>query len=172
MSSLSTITVAFVSVTASALLRLLLLLLLLFGLLRLRSGRQRAGCCFLLPFCFSLAPISSFSISPNSVSSAGLWVFSTLSSSRACSAALLVARHTRRRPRAVCMCGPLSTRIHLAFLHPAMCPFGTYVVSFSQYPPLKVTKGLLESLTSSVSSSRFLRASSALTSLTCLSLSP
>ena len=52
-----------------------------------------------------------------SASSAKLWVSPTPSLSRACSAALLAARQTRRRPRAVCMCGPLSTRIHHAFLH-------------------------------------------------------
>ena len=65
-----------------------------------------------------------------SVSLAKLWVSSTLSSSRACSAALLAARQIRRRPRAVRMCGPLSTRIHHAFLHHVMCLFDT---SFSSY---------------------------------------
>ena len=43
-------------------------------------------------------------------SSAKLWVSSALSSSRACSAALLTARHVRRRPRAVRKFCPLSTR--------------------------------------------------------------
>ena len=82
-------------VTASALLRLLLLLLL--GLLRLRS--QRAGCCVLL---FCLSPLPPFLPSSLlSLSSAGLWVSSTLSSSQACSDALLAGRHIRRRPRIV-----------------------------------------------------------------------
>ena len=42
-----------------------------------------------------------------------------------CSAAFLAARHVRRRPRAVRMCGPLFTRIHQAFLHHVMCLFDT-----------------------------------------------
>ena len=46
-----------------------------------------------------------------------LWVSLTLSSSRTGSAALLAARHVRQGPRAVRMCGPLSTRIHQAVLH-------------------------------------------------------
>ena len=49
----------------------------------------------------------------------------SLSSSRACSAALLAARQIRRRPRAVRMCGPLSTRIHQAFFHHVICIFDT-----------------------------------------------
>ena len=60
-----------------------------------------------------------------SVSLAGLWASSTLSSSRACSAALLATRQVRRRSRAVRMCGLLSTRIHQAFLHHVMCLFDT-----------------------------------------------
>ena len=54
----------------------------------------------------------------SSASSARLWVSSALSSSRACSAALLA-------PRAVLRCGPLSTRIHQAFFHHVMCLFDT-----------------------------------------------
>ena len=54
-----------------------------------------------------------------------LWVSLTLSSSRACSVALLAACHVRRRPRAVRMCGPLSTRIHQTFLHHVLCLFDT-----------------------------------------------
>ena len=46
-------------------------------------------------------------------------------SSRACSAALLAARHVRRRPRAVHKGVPLSTQIHQAFLHHLMCLFDT-----------------------------------------------
>ena len=61
---------------------------------------------------------------PPSASSAGLRVSSTLSSSRACSTALLAARQIRRRPHAVRVCGPLSTRIH-AFFHHVMCLFDT-----------------------------------------------
>ena len=52
--------------------------------------------------------LSSSHVSP-SASSARLRVPSTLPSSRACSAALLAARQTRRRHRAVRMCGPPST---------------------------------------------------------------
>ena len=78
-------------------------------------------------FCLSLLSFLPH-FSP-SASSAKLWVSSTLSSSRACSAALLAARQIRRRPRAVRMC-PLSTRIHHAFLHHVMCLFDT---SFSSY---------------------------------------
>ena len=64
-----------------------------------------------------------------SASSVKLWVSSTLSLSRACSAALLAVRQTHRRPRAVLMCGPLSTQIHQAFFHHVMCLFDT---SFSR----------------------------------------
>ena len=60
-----------------------------------------------------------------SASSARLRVSSTLSSSRACSAALLAARQVRRRPRAVRMCGPPSIRIHHAFFHHVTCLFDT-----------------------------------------------
>ena len=52
-------------------------------------------------------------------------VLSTLSSSRACSAAILAARQIRRRRRDVRMCGPPSTRIHHAFFHHVMCLFDT-----------------------------------------------
>ena len=108
-------TVVSTPVIASALLRLLCL--------RLGNGRQRAMCWFLL----LLLPCSQFFLLHFSLSAslAEIWVSSTLSSSRACSAALLTARHVRRRPRAVRMCGPLSTRIHQTFLHHVMCPFDT-----------------------------------------------
>ena len=70
-------------------------------------------CLVVSPF---LSPFLPFfpRVSP-SASSAKLWVSSTLSSSRACSAAFLAARQIRRRPRPVRICGPTSTRIHHAF---------------------------------------------------------
>ena len=71
-----------------------------------------------------------------SASSARLWVSSTPSLSRACSAALLAARQIRRRPRAVRMCGPLSTRIHHAFLHHVMCLFDTSCSSCIEFVSL------------------------------------
>ena len=72
--------------------------------------------------CLSPFLLSHFS---SSAPSAELRVSSTLSLSRACSAALLAARHVRRRPRAIRKCGPLSTRIHQAFLHHVTCLFDT-----------------------------------------------
>ena len=129
--SLSTITVATVRVTASVLLRLLLLLLL--GLLRLRSGRQ--SMCRVLLSSLLVLPWFHFFL-PHvfpSASSARLWVSSTLSSSRACSAALLAARRVRRRPRAVRRCGPLSTRIHRGFFHHVMCLFDTSLSSCIEF---------------------------------------
>ena len=58
-------------------------------------------------------------------------------SSRACSAALLAARHVRRRPRAVRKCGPLSTRTHQAFLHHVMCLFDTsFLHALNSFPSL------------------------------------
>ena len=97
------------SVTESALVRSLLqLLLLLLRLwlwcLRLGSGRR---CAVLLSF-LPVVPCSHFSLSPPA----------TCSDSRASRAALVAARHTRRRPRAVRRCVPLSTRTHHAFFPP------------------------------------------------------
>ena len=128
MATLSTITVAFVCVTASALLRLLLLLL---GLLRLRSGRQRAGVAFffsVFPFPFLLSPFLPLCLQPYHHREP-----------------VLAARHIRRRSRAVCKCGPLSTRIHQAFLHNDMCLFGTKVVSFSKCSPSNLIEGFVDS---------------------------
>ena len=68
-----------------------------------------------------------------SASSARLRVSSTLSWSRACSAALLAARQIRRRPRAVRMCGPPSIRIHHAFFHHVMCLFDTSLSSCIEF---------------------------------------
>ena len=61
-----------------------------------------------------------------SASSARRWASPAPSSSRACSAALLAARQTRRLPLALRMCGPLSTRIHHALCHHVMCLFDTW----------------------------------------------
>ena len=93
-------------------------------------GKWKTTCRVLLSSLLVL-PCSRFFLhhfSP-SASSAELWVSSTLSSSRACSAALLAARQIRRRPRAVRMCGPPSTRIHHASRHHVMCLFDTSLSS-------------------------------------------
>ena len=95
-------------------------------LLRLRCLASAALCaerfhCTVL-FCLSLLSFLPFSPSASSA----VWVSSTLSSSRA-------ARQTRRRPRAVRMCGPLSTRIHHAFFHHVMCLFDTSFSSFVEF---------------------------------------
>ena len=66
-------------------------------------------------------PLHFLPFSPSA--SSAIWVSSTQPLSRACSAALLAARQIRRRSRAVRMCGPVSTRIHQAFLHHVMCLF-------------------------------------------------
>ena len=94
------------------------LLHLLLRLLRLRlwaSGLRGAEClrCTVwsvsLPFFFPTArPLPL------------LWVSSTLSSSRACSAALLAA---------------LSTRIHQAFFHHVMCLFDSSLSSCNEFAP-------------------------------------
>ena len=75
---------------------------------------------------FSLPFFPRFS---SSASSASRWACPTPLSSRACSAAPLAARQTRRRPRAVRKCGPLFTRIHQAFVHHVMCRFDTSLYS-------------------------------------------
>ena len=64
---------------------------------------------------------------------ADVWTFSVCSSSRTSSAALVAARHVRRRPRAVRNCGPLSTRIHQAFLHHVPCLFDTLFTSCIEF---------------------------------------
>ena len=104
---------------ASGSLRLRLPLLLLMLLLRLRLHGRRSTMCrvFSLHCLVVLSLLSFLPHFSSSASSARLRVSSTLSSSRACSAALLAARQIRRRPRAVRMCGPLSTRINHAFHH-------------------------------------------------------
>ena len=47
-------------------------------------------------------------------------------------AALLPARHVRRWPRAVRMCGPFSTRIH-SFRYHVMCLFDTWLSTCSEF---------------------------------------
>ena len=78
-------------------------------------------------FCLSLLSCLPFSPSASSA----VKVSSTQQLSRTCSAALLASRQIRRRPRAVRMCGPLSTRIHHAFRHHVMCLFDTWLSSFA-----------------------------------------
>ena len=75
-------------------------------------GRCSTRCNVLSVHCLSVCLFPHFS---HFASSAGHWVSSTLSPSRACSAALLAARQTRRRPLALRMLDPSSIRIHHAF---------------------------------------------------------
>ena len=88
----------------------------------MESAALCAECLYCVVCSVFLSFLHHFSLS---ASSAKLWVSSTLSSSRACSAPLLAARQIRRRPCAVCKCGPLSTRIHHAFFHHIICLFDT-----------------------------------------------
>ena len=76
-----------------------------------------------LSVCLSVCLFSHFA------SSARHRISSTLSPSRACSAALLAARQTRRRPLALRMLDPSSIRIHHAFLNHVMCLFDTSLSS-------------------------------------------
>ena len=80
--------------------------------------------------CLSPLFFSHFSIS---ASSAACWVSSTKSPSRACSAALLAARQTRRLPLALLMLDPSSIRIHHARLHHVVCLFDTSPSSYIQF---------------------------------------
>ena len=103
-------------------------------------AKWKTTCSVLLSF-LPVVPCSHFflpSVS-SSASSAKRWVSPTPSLSRACSAALLAARQTRRRPRAVRMCGPLFTRIHHAFLHHVMCLFDTSFSSCIEFSFLAST---------------------------------
>ena len=97
-------------------------------------GRCSTMCRVFSLHCLVVISLLSFllHVSP-SASSARLWVSLTLSSSRACSAALLAARQIRRRPRALRMCGPLSTRIHHAFFRHVMCLFDTSLSSYIEF---------------------------------------
>ena len=83
-------------------------------------------------FFSSVSPLLPF-LPSQFLPSAELWVSSTLSSSRACSAALLAARQIRRRPRAVHMCGPPSIRIHHAFRHHVRCLFDSPISSCNEF---------------------------------------
>ena len=76
------------------------------------AGKWKTTCSVLLSF-LTVVSCSHFSLS----------LPATCSVSRVSRAALVAARHTRRRPRAVLRCGPLSTRIHQAFFHHVMCLF-------------------------------------------------
>ena len=85
----------------------------------------KTTCSVLLSF-LPMFPCSHFSLSPPA----------TLSVSRVSRAALVAARHTLRRPRAVRKCGPLSTRTHLASFHHAMCLFDTSLSSCIEFVSL------------------------------------
>ena len=111
-------------ITANALLRLLLLLLL--GLLlRLRGGRRRAVCCFFSPrrslLPFLSPPCLLLCLFGKALGLSDPVIVSSLS------------RQIRLRPRAVRMCGPLSTRIHHAFFHHVMCLFDTSLSSYIEF---------------------------------------
>ena len=96
-------------------------------------GRCSTRCrVFSLPclVCLSVCLLPHFS---RSASSARRWASPAPSSSRACSAALLAARQTRRLPLALRMCGPLSTRIHHALCHHVMCLFDTWHSSCTEF---------------------------------------
>ena len=77
----------------------------------------------------SLLPVSHSSLSPPA----------TLPVSRVSRAALVAARHTFRRPRAVRRCGPLSIRTHQAFRHHVMCLFDTSFSSLIEFIPFFVS---------------------------------
>ena len=86
-------------------------------------GRCSTRCNVLSVHCLSVCLLSHFS---HFASSARHRISSTMSPSRAHSAALLAARQTRRRPLALRMLDPSSIRIHHAFLHHVMCLFDTH----------------------------------------------
>ena len=85
-------------------------------------GKWKTTCKVLLSL-LSVFPCSRFSLSPPA----------TRSVSRASRAALVAARHTFRRPRAVRRCGPLSVRTHQASLHHVMCLFDTFISSCIEF---------------------------------------
>ena len=60
------------------------------------------------------------------------WVSSVTRISRA---ALVAARHTCRRPRAVRRCGPLFIRTHHDFCHHVKCLFDTWFLSCIEFAP-------------------------------------
>ena len=95
-------------------------------------ARWKTTCSVLLSF-LSVAPCSHFFLPCLSLYLLGKALRPHHSLSRACSAALLAARPIRRRPRAMRMCGPLSTRIHHAFLHHVMFPFDTSLFSCIEF---------------------------------------
>ena len=73
-------------------------------------------------FLFCLSPLPSLSrVSP------------TQFPLRTCSVACLAARQVLRRPLALRMCGPLSTRTHHAFCHHVMCLFDTWLSSCTEF---------------------------------------
>ena len=85
-------------------------------------GKWNTICNVLLAL-LSLLPVSHFSLSPPA----------TFPVSRTSCAALVAARHTLRRSRAVRRCGPLLTRTHHALCHHVMCLFDTWLSSCSEF---------------------------------------
>ena len=102
--------------------------------------------------CGSLLPFSPFCLCASSTPSR---VSPTQLPLRTCSAACLAARQVLRRPLALRMCGPWSTRIHHAFCHHVMCLFDTWHSSCTEFtssscPPLGLNFSLLLSSLSSL----------------------
>ena len=87
-------------------------------------------CLVCLSVCGSLLPFSPFCLS---ASSATTRVSPTQLPLRTCSAACLAARQVLRRPLALRMCGPWSTRIHKALCHHVMCLFDTWHSSCTEF---------------------------------------
>ena len=85
-------------------------------------GKWKTTCKVLLSV-LSVFPCSRFSLS----------LPATFPVSRTSCAAFVAARHTLRRSRAVCRCGPLLTRTHHALCHHVMCLFDTWLSSCSEF---------------------------------------
>ena len=85
-------------------------------------GKWKTTCKVLLSV-LSVFPCSRFSLSPPAF----------FPVSRISCAALVAARHTLRRSRAVRRCGPLLTRTHQALCHHVMCLFDTWLSSCNEF---------------------------------------
>ena len=87
------------------------------------------GCCYWCCCCCHFWQVKdglSASSAPSRVSPTQLPL-------RTCSAACMAARQVLRRPLALRMCGPLSTRIHHASCHHVMCLFDTWHSSGNEF---------------------------------------
>ena len=92
------------------------------GIAVVAVGKWKTTCKVLLSV-LSVFPCSRFSLSPPA----------SFPVSRTSCAALVAARHTLRRSRAVRRCGPLLTRTHHALCHHVMCLFDTWLSSCSEF---------------------------------------